>query len=291
MSPTSGSTTWTRARAVSLRRTTASPTCKRDLATALGRVFCQCRLCGSFLDPQVEHGELCRTIEATLEHYACVHAVFGGVRLADPGITTEPRGLTEAPSRTVDLFTAAAVPGRSAGLDVCVWPPKTQQQLEETLRKQPLIVNYHGPDNKYLIFVVRASFTAPWCRHPNTAARTDFASSRNGQQMSATSLQHRWTHEIQKSAPSAKGSHDLPNPSARAEWLLAGLIDRALSHWVRAPPLDGRDDDGDADAGTDTATPDDDANEDIASHQSTTTSLQQSNFWSCLLAPLGLLAL
>ena len=24
----------------------------------------------------------------------------------------------------------------------------------------------------------------------------------------------------------------LPNPSARAEWLLAGIIDRALNHWV-----------------------------------------------------------
>ena len=31
----------------------------------------------------------------------------------------------------------------------------------------------------------------------------------------------------------------LPNPSARAEWLLASLKDRPLSHWVRAPPLDG----------------------------------------------------
>ena len=29
-----------------------------------------------------------------------------------------------------------------------------------------------------------------------------------------------------------------PNTSARAAWLLGSLIDRALSHWVRAPPLD-----------------------------------------------------
>ena len=55
----------------------------------------------------------------------------------------------------------------------------------------------------------------------------------------------------------------LPTTSARAEWLLAGFIDRALSHWVRAPPLDGADDDDDADTGTDTTRPDD--NEDIAS--------------------------
>ena len=45
------------------------------------------------------------------------------------------------------------------------------------------------------------------------------------------------------------------------EWLLAGLIDRL---WVREPPLDGEDDDDDADTGIDTTTPVDD-NEDISS--------------------------
>ena len=29
----------------------------------------------------------------------------------------------------------------------------------------------------------------------------------------------------------------LPNPSARAEWLFAGIIDRALHHWDMSPPL------------------------------------------------------
>ena len=48
------------------------------------------------------------------------HAVFGGLKLADPGVTTEPRGLTEAQSRPVDLFSTAAVPRRSAALHVCV---------------------------------------------------------------------------------------------------------------------------------------------------------------------------
>ena len=31
----------------------------------------------------------------------------------------------------------------------------------------------------------------------------------------------------------------LPNPSARAEWLFAGIIDRALHHWGHVPALDG----------------------------------------------------
>ena len=66
----------------------------------------------------------------------------------------------------------------------------------------------------------------------------------------------------------------LPNPLARAEWLLGGLIDRAPGHGGLAP-LDEGDDDGDADTGTDTTIPDDD-NEGIASLTSQqSTSLQQ----------------
>ena len=72
------------------------------------------------MDTQLEHGEPCSTAEATREHYACVRAVFGGLKLADAGVTTEPGGLTETQSRPTDLFTTVAVPGRSAALDVCV---------------------------------------------------------------------------------------------------------------------------------------------------------------------------
>ena len=58
----------------------------------------------------------------------------------------------------------------------------------------------------------------------------------------------------------------LPNPSSRAERLLAGNIDKAPNHWVRAPPLDGGDgDDDNADTVTDTAIPDYDDDRAIAS--------------------------
>ena len=42
----------------------------------------QCQCCGSFLDPQLEHVETCSNAE-----------VVCAMKLADPGITTEPRGL------------------------------------------------------------------------------------------------------------------------------------------------------------------------------------------------------
>ena len=71
-------------------------------------------------------------------------------------------------------------------------------------------------------------------------------------------------HEIQTALHRRRAAMTravLPKP-ARAEWLLAGIIDRALSHWVRAPPLVGRDDDGNADTGPDTTAPDDDSHPD-----------------------------
>ena len=70
----------------------------------------------------------------------------------------------------------------------------------------------------------------------------------------------------------------LPNPSARAEWLVAGIIDGALHHWGHVPPLDGGLGDHDhADSETDTATPDDDDDTAALASQSFA-SVQPSSF-------------
>ena len=86
MSLTSGSAT-SHVLAVSSRCTTSPPTCKTDSATSAARE---------------DHSW-------TLNLSTCVHGVFGGLRLADPGITTESTGLKEAQSRLVDLFTTASL--------------------------------------------------------------------------------------------------------------------------------------------------------------------------------------
>ena len=107
----------------------------------------------------------------------------------------------------------------------------------------------------------------------------DIASCRIAQQMSATALPHRWKHEIQIALlwrRAAMTRAVLPNMSAGQQWLLAAVMDRAASHWVRAPPLVGGDEE-DADTGTDTTAPDDD-NDDIASFTSQqTAAIQTSN--------------
>ena len=68
--------------------------------------------------PTVETRRTCSNAEATREHFACVHAMVCGKKLADLGIATELRRLTASQSRPADMFTTVVVSGRSAALDV-----------------------------------------------------------------------------------------------------------------------------------------------------------------------------
>ena len=199
---------------------------------------------------QLEHGETCSTAEVTREHYSCVHAVLGGLKLADPGITTKPRGLIEARSRPADLFTTAAVPGRSAALDVCVASSNAGAARGDAARAGfDRKISHYRRETRDLRFQGTAHRPLVWTadsRQHRAVTRTlqyaaDIAARRNGQQMSAKSLQHRWKHEIQVALVRGRAAMTravLPRTSARAEWLLACLLERATSHWVQAPPLD-----------------------------------------------------
>ena len=205
--------------------------------------FDQCRLCGSFLDSQLEHGETCSTAEATRGHYACVHAVLGGLRLADPGINTEPRGLVETQSRPADL-TAAAVPEDAARLWTCVCGILQRSSSPRRCSARPASSRH------------RQSSLSLDSRRSTTPSRHRIVPHRTVN-VSKSPLAKMETRDS-NGPPPTKSSHDTgrPHTSAREHWLLAGLIDRAASHWIRPPPLDGGDDDEDADAGTDTTIPD-----------------------------------
>ena len=86
-------------------------------------------------------------------------------------IPRNPEGSQQRNSRPADIFTTAAVPERSAALDVCVWPPLMQQQLEATRRRRHLIANCPTTEMKPRICVTRA-FTVPldsgWATTPGT---------------------------------------------------------------------------------------------------------------------------
>ena len=133
------------------------------------------------------------------------------------------------------FFSTGGVPGRSAALDVCVASSvaaaargdAAQAAFDRELshyRNEIGKLRQQGIHNRPLIW------TADGRPHP-AVTRTlqyaaDIACSRNGQQMSAKSLHRRWKHEIQIALLRRRASMAravLPNPSARAEWLFAGI--------------------------------------------------------------------
>ena len=204
-----------------------------------------CRLCGTQLDPQVEHSECCSIAEATKGHHACVRALLNGIKLADPAASTEPRSLTTSTSRPADILTNAAVPGRSAALDVCVCVASpnaaaaTGGAAESAFRRKLRRYRTEIQELRQAGIVFRPMvWTADGRPHP-AATRTlkfaaEMAASRNSQQASAASLMIRWKHEIQISILRRRAAMYravLPRPSAFDQWLLTGSADRSAAGW------------------------------------------------------------
>ena len=233
---------------------------KRLGARILGGAIA-CRLCGAPLDPQLEHAETCSTAEATRGHYACVRSLVEGFRLADPGVTTEPRGLTSTQARPADIFTTAAVPGRSAALDVCIASPNAAaaqgDAAEAAFRRKLRHYRNVIPELRRAGVAFRPLiWTADARPHP-ASVRTlryaaEVAASRHGGLEGRPAMLRRWKHEITVAIMRRRAAMSravLPGRSARAEWLLTGWSDEAATSTRRAPQLDeDADDFGSVDA-------------------------------------------
>ena len=126
---------------------------------------------------QLEPGETCSSAEATRGHYARVLVVLDGLKLADLGITTEPRGLTGGTIQTGRSLCFRCCPrtqrgsGCVCGLLHCSTSPR------ETLRKQLLIVKSRMTGIKFLRSrhpLPPACLDSRWatapCSHPDPAA-------------------------------------------------------------------------------------------------------------------------
>ena len=210
----------------------------------------QCRLCGRSLDPFLEHSECCATAEATRGHYACVRALVRGIRLADPSVTTEPRGLTNTSSRPADILTAAAVPGRSAALDVCVTSPNSAgaagdaaatafaRKLRRYWREIPQL-RAAGIVYRPLVW------TADGRPHPavsrTLAFAADIAVHRSDRAVEAHALLARWRHEIQialQQRRAAMARAVLPRMSLSDNFMLSGHVASSPSSHFRLDTLE-----------------------------------------------------
>ena len=214
-----------------------------------------CRLCGCVLDAFLEHSETCSTAEATRGHYACVRAVVEGLKLADPAVTTEPRGLTTSTSRPADILTTAVVPGRGAALDVCVASPNAAAAMGDAaaaaFRRKLRRYRREIAELAAAGIAFRPlTWTADGRPHPAVTRTLRYAAeialSRNPQLSTAGSMVSRWKHEIQIAILRRRAAMSravLPKATAEELWLLTGRVDRDDGPNSRAPPLD---EDGDA---------------------------------------------
>ncbi len=222
---------------------------QRRLGACMLQTEAVCRLCGAPLDPQLVHSECCDTAGATRGHYAVVQSMVGGLKFADPGVCTEPRGLTNTRSRPADIFTTAAVPGRRAALDVCVASPNAaaaagdaaEAAFKRKLRRyRNEIPQLAAAGISYRPLV----WTATGRPHP-AVTRTmqyaaELAANRSEQHADSASMLARWRHEVQIAILRRRAAMlraVLPRPSARAEWLLTGFVQGLPDSAHRAPPI------------------------------------------------------
>ena len=212
----------------------------------------QCRMCGAPLDPWLQHGDCCDTAGATRGHYAVVRELLRGLLLADPTATTEPRGLTTTQSRPADILTYAAVPGRSAALDVCVASPNASSAAgdaaESAFRRKLHRYRREIPELAAAGIVFRPMvWTTNGRPHPAVTRTLKFAAEQaahRSESAEPTSILGRWRHEIQVAIlrrRAAMARAVLPRMGDREAWLLTGYCGAVPASDRRAPLLTGTD--------------------------------------------------
>ena len=222
---------------------------QRRLGARLHEREAACRLCGAHLDPGLVHADCCDRAGATRGHYAVVRALVRGLRLADPATTTEPRGLTTMQSRPADILTAAALPGRSAALDVCVAAPSGSRAAgdaaEAAFRRKLRRYRREIPELAAAGIAFRPLvWTCNGRPHPavtrTLAFAAELAANRSDQDVAPGQLRSRWRHEIQVALQRRRAAMMravLPRPSDGANWLLTGASGAVPCSVGRLAPL------------------------------------------------------
>ena len=170
--------------------------------------------------------------------------------MADLSICTEPRGLTSTTSRPADILTSAAVPGRSAALDVRVVSPNSAvaagDAAEAAFKRKLRRYRSEIRELRAARIVFRPMvWTADGRPHPAASRTLKFAaelpSTRGMCLVPASSIWVRWRHEIQiailrrRAAMSRAVS---PRTTPLEAWLLTGNADLDGDAWGALGPVD-----------------------------------------------------
>ena len=198
--------------------------------------FGQCRLCGSFLDPQLEHTEILQhrrrigTTQISAERkHQCGRDDHGvaqqqvdwkkrmdwtrcrGSSITNANIILDLHAWCRLTSSRPLLSQDAVRPSMR------VWLLPMQQQHEVTQRRLRLIANYLTTGMKSRICVTTAFTIVPLFGQRMGRSRHCFQPQRPTSVVDKIAL-------LRQRAAMTRAI--LPNPSALAEWLLAGIIDR-----------------------------------------------------------------
>ncbi len=186
-----------------------------------------------------------------------MRSLVNGFRLADPNVTTEPAGLTSTLDRPADILTTAAVPGRSAALDVCIASPNAAiaagDAAAAAFRRKLRRYRRAIPELARAGIVFRPMvWTADARPHPAVVRTLRYAvsisASRNVESDSAPLMLNRWKHEITVAIMRRRAAMSravLQRRGERQRWLVSGRTSARPSSDIRAPPLDESGDEGD----------------------------------------------
>jgi len=166
-----------------------------------------------------------------------VRAVVAGLRVADPAVTTEPRGLTSTQARPADIFTSAAVPGRRAALDDCIASPDAAaagaDAVESAFKRK--LIHYRDviPELHTAGIAFRPLIWSADGRPHPAATRTlkyaaDVAARKRGGATAAVGIMARWKHEITVAITRRRAAMlraVLPKTLAKELWMLTGAPD------------------------------------------------------------------
>ena len=217
----------------------------------------KCRVCGTPLDGCLEHAETCAQAEATKGHYAVVRAVADGLRMVDPGVALEVRGLADTNARPADIYTTAAVPGRRAALDICICSPNAASAGSDAAatafrgklrRYERIIPQLHQDGIAFRPMI----WTADGRPHPAVGRTLRYAGEclamRQAGRRTAREAVARWEHEIAIALARRRAAMSravLPRLSGIERWLAQGRTEGRPNSDIRRRTLEEDPDCGD----------------------------------------------
>ena len=184
-----------------------------------------------------------RQRKATTQSVA--RSLADGMRMVDPGVALEVRGLAGMNVRPADIYTTAAVPGRRAALDICICSPNAASAgddaaataFREKLRRyESIIPQLHRDGIAFRPMI----WTADGRPHPAATRTLKFAGERlamrDAGRRTAREAVARWEHEIAIALARRRAAMTravLPRLSRVERWLAHGRTEGKPNSDVR----------------------------------------------------------